>query len=62
MLPAAFFLILVGMIGAYLVLIELAKSRFYAAENHPRRQRPTQRERHEKRLAHRAARFLKHLP
>ncbi|MEO8697919.1 MAG: magnesium-translocating P-type ATPase [Acidimicrobiales bacterium] len=61
-LPAAFFLILVGMIGAYLILIEVAKSRFYSAENHPRRQRLTSRERHERHVARRAARFIHHHP
>ncbi|MDQ6840542.1 MAG: magnesium-translocating P-type ATPase, partial [Actinomycetota bacterium] len=36
-LPLRFFLILVGMIGSYLVLVELVKSRFYAAQQHRRR-------------------------
>ena len=49
-------------IGAYLVLIEFAKSRFYAAENHPRRRRPTPPQRHGKRINRRAARFVTHHP
>ena len=61
-LPAAFFLILVGMIGIYLGLIEFAKARFYAAENRPHRQRPTVDERHQHRVKRRAARFVHHEP
>ena len=61
-LPFAFFLILVGMIGTYLILIEFAKSRFYSAERHPRRTRATPQERHDRRVAHRAARFVRHHP
>ena len=57
-LPLTFFLILLGMIGTYLVLIEFAKSRFYRTENHPHRTRPTHDERHERRVARRAARFV----
>jgi Mg2+-importing ATPase len=56
-LPLAFFLILVGMIGAYLVLIELAKSRFYRAENRPHAMPRTEDQRHERRVARRAARY-----
>jgi P-type Mg2+ transporter len=59
-LPVAFFLILLGMIGTYLVLIELAKARFYRAENRPRRQRPTRAERHTRHVSRRAARFVLH--
>ena len=61
-LPFAFFLILVGMIGTYLILIEFAKSRFYAAERHPRRTRATPLERHDRRVAHRAERFVRDHP
>lgn len=57
-LPLTFFLILLGMIGTYLVLIEFAKSRFYRAELHPQRTRPTHDERHNRRVASRAARFV----
>jgi Mg2+-importing ATPase len=56
-LPLEFFLILIGMIGGYLVLIEAAKARFYAAEQHPRRDRSTTQQRHEHRIIRRAARF-----
>jgi Mg2+-importing ATPase len=59
-LPVAFFLILLGMIGTYLVLIELAKARFYRAENRPRRQPPTHAERHARHVTRRAARFVHH--
>ena len=61
-LPVAFFLILLGMIGAYLVLVEFAKARFYAVQGHPHRARPAPRERHERRVRRRAARFTHHLP
>ena len=61
-LPLAFFLILLGMIGAYLVLVEVAKARFYAVQEHPHRTRPTREERHARRVRHRAARFTHHLP
>ena len=59
-LPVAFFLILVGMIGVYLGLIEFAKARFYAAENRPHRRRPTVDERHRRRVTRRAERFVRH--
>jgi len=61
-LPLTFFLILLGMIGAYLVLVEFAKGRFYAIQEHPRRTRPTHAERHERHMRRRAARFTHHLP
>ena len=56
-LPLAFFLILVGMTLTYLVLVELAKARFYAVQGRPRRTRPTRRERHARHVHRRAARF-----
>jgi Mg2+-importing ATPase len=59
-LPISFFLILLGMIASYLVLVEFAKSRFYATDAHPHRVRPTARERDERHLARRAARFTHH--
>jgi hypothetical protein len=61
-LPLSFFLILFGMIGTYLVLIEFAKSRFYRAENRPHRPRPTREERHVRHVTRRAARFVRHHP
>ena len=61
-MPLTFFLILFGMIGTYLVLIELAKSLFYKAENRPHRQRPTREERHERHITRRATRFVRHHP
>lgn len=59
-LPIRFFLILVGLIGAYLVLIEFAKSRFYRAERHPHRARPTHDERHHRRVVRRVAHLAAH--
>lgn len=59
-LPLAFFLILLGMIGTYLFLIEVAKARFYSAEARPHRRRPTRQERRQRHVTRRAARFIRH--
>jgi Mg2+-importing ATPase len=59
-LPLSFFLILTGMIAVYLVLVEIAKSLFYASHSHPRRSPLTAGERHERRVARRAAWFIHH--
>ena len=59
-LPLAFFLILLGMIAAYLALIEFAKSRFYAAEARPRRPPTTHEQRQQQHIDRRAARFTHH--
>jgi P-type Mg2+ transporter len=59
-LPPAFFLILLAMIGAYLVLVEVAKLRFYAVQAHPARQPATQQERRRRRVQRHAARFTHH--
>jgi Mg2+-importing ATPase len=59
-LPVSFFLILLGMIATYLLLVELVKRRFYAIQAHPRRPRPTQQERHQRHIRRRAARFTHH--
>lgn len=59
-LPLSFFLILIGMIATYLVLVEFAKSRFYAVQAHPRRPDLTHEERHQRHIARRAARFTHH--
>ncbi len=59
-LPASFFLILLGMIATYLLLVEIVKRRFYAVQAHPRRSRATQHERHQRRVQRRAARFTHH--
>jgi hypothetical protein len=48
------------MIATYLLLVEIAKRRFYAIQAHPRRLRPTQQERHQRRIQRRAARFTHH--
>jgi len=61
-LPIAFFLILLGMIGAYLVLVEVVKARFYAFQERPDRARPSPRERHHRHVRRRAARFIRHGP
>jgi P-type Mg2+ transporter len=59
-LPLSFFLILTGMVAFYLVLVEFAKSRFYAAQAHPRRTPRTPGERLDRRVARRAAPFVHH--
>jgi P-type Mg2+ transporter len=59
-LPVSFFLILLGMIATYLLLVEIAKRRFYAVQPHPRRPRPTGEHRHQRRIRRRAARFIHH--
>ena len=60
-LPAAFFLILFGMVVVYLMLVELAKTRFYRTP-HPHTPRPpsTHSQRLERRIRRRAARFIRH--
>jgi Mg2+-importing ATPase len=59
-LPIAFFLILLGMIGAYLVLVEAVKARFYSFQERPDRARPSPHERHHRHVRRRAARFIRH--
>jgi Mg2+-importing ATPase len=59
-LPLAFFLILLGMIAGYLVLVELVKARFYAFEDRPERERPTHQQRHHRHIRRRARRFVQH--
>jgi Mg2+-importing ATPase len=59
-LPVSFFLILLGMIATYLLLVEIVKRRFYAVQAHPHRPRPTQQQRHQRRVQRRAARFTHH--
>ncbi len=59
-LPLRFFLILVGMIGSYLVLVELVKSRFYAAQQHRQRASTTHEQRAERDIRRRSARFVYH--
>jgi Mg2+-importing ATPase len=59
-LPVSFFLILVGMICAYLLLVEIVKSRFYATQTHPRHPPITHAQRRRRRIARRAARFTRH--
>ena len=61
-LPLEFFLILLAMIVAYLVLAELVKARFYAVQGRPRGHRLTPIERRYRHVRRRAARFPHHLP
>lgn len=61
-LPIAFFTLQLAMIGLYLGMIEVAKSRFYRAGHQPRRRHRTEAERHEHRVRRRAARFARHVP
>ncbi len=64
-LPASFFLILTGMVVVYLLLVELAKTRFYrtphARTPHARTPRvaTTHAERMERRIRRRASRFIR---
>ena len=60
-LPIAYFFILLGMIGVYLVLIEAAKARFYRIGHQPQRRQRTSTERHEHHVRRRAARFSRHV-
>ena len=59
-LPLSFFLILLGMIATYLVLIEIVKARFYAVQARPKRPSMTREQRHQRRVARRASRFSRH--
>ena len=60
-LPVTFFLLMLGLVAIYLLLVELAKTRFYRAP-HARTPRPasTQAERLERRIRRRASRFIRH--
>jgi Mg2+-importing ATPase len=58
-LPLAFFLILVAMIVAYLVLVEAVKARFYTLQERPRGVLPSHAERHHRHVRRRAARFAR---
>jgi hypothetical protein len=60
--PIAYFFILLGAIGVYLLLIELAKARFYRTGAAPARRRRTDAERREHRVRRRLARFVHHVP
>jgi len=59
-LPISFFLILLGMIAIYLVLVETAKTWFYRTHEHARRPALTREDRHERRVTRRASRFIHH--
>ena len=58
-LPLSFFLILIGMIFTYLILIETAKKRFYATRR-PVRTARTHAQRRDVRIQRRAHRFVHH--
>jgi P-type Mg2+ transporter len=57
-LPLKFFLILVGMIATYLVLVEVVKIPFYAVQGHTRRSPRTHDQRHARFVRRRARRFV----
>ena len=59
-LPLSFFLILAGMVLTYLVLVELAKGRFYASRAHLQRSPTSPEERQHRHAARRARRFSVH--
>ena len=60
-LPTTFFLLLFGMVVVYLILVEVAKTRFYRAP-HAKTPAPasTHTERLERRIRRRASRFVRH--
>jgi P-type Mg2+ transporter len=58
-LPIAFFLILLGMIGTYLALVEAVKARFYAFQERPDKEPSSPRARHHRHVRRRAARFVR---
>ena len=60
-LPLSFFLILIGMIATYLVLVELAKSRFYSTHGHPIGLRSRTSSDVERHLVRRAGAFTHHV-
>jgi Mg2+-importing ATPase len=59
-LPLAFFLILLGMIAAYIVLVEYAKARFSAVQGRPEATRASGEERCRRHVHRRARRFTLH--
>ena len=59
-LPLEFFLILLAMIVAYLLLAEVVKARFYKHAR-PQRQPQTHAQRHDRHVRRRAARFARHV-
>lgn len=60
-LPLAFFLILLGMIATYILLVEAVKARFYAIERRPLAPPATHDERRSRHISRRARRFTEHL-
>ena len=58
-LPLEFFLMLVALTAAYLILVEAVKARFYAHQDRPQAARPTHTERHHRHIRRRASRFAR---
>jgi P-type Mg2+ transporter len=59
-LPAAFFLLLLGMVVVYLLLVELAKTWFYRTRSRRPPVASTHAQRLERRIRRRASRFIRH--
>ncbi|MDP9256470.1 MAG: hypothetical protein M3Q31_07950 [Actinomycetota bacterium] len=59
-LPIAFFLILLGMLASYLVLVEFVKARFYAVQARSQPASPTHEERRHRHIRRRARGFTLH--
>lgn len=60
-LPTTFFLLLFGLVVVYLLLVELAKTRFYRAPHARSPRRPASRaEQLERRIRRRASRYIRH--
>jgi len=59
-LPLEFFLTLVALTAAYLILVEVVKARFYAHQDRPQAARPTHTEPHHRHIRRRAARLARH--
>jgi Mg2+-importing ATPase len=58
-LPLEFFLILIALVAAYLLLVEVVKARFYAHEDRPQAARPRHAERQHRHIRRRAGRFVR---
>ena len=59
-LPTKFFLLLFAMVVVYLILVELAKTRFYRAAHARRPPTPSRTDRMDRRIRRRASRFVHH--
>ena len=56
-LPIAFFLVLLGLLASYLVLVEFVRARFYAVQARSQPAPPTHEERRHRHIRRRARRF-----